>query len=131
MLDTSSLSVVFVTDSVCSSKSPIISLSIQNSANSLQKITESSENETETESVEDVIIILTKDAHIILMSSTTGNLIGSQSVQPNENSSARSMNRLGKHNLVEVSKENLILLCCEDALYFYSLDDVSHVFFDI
>ncbi|KAL3834832.1 hypothetical protein ACJIZ3_009568 [Penstemon smallii] len=164
VLDTSSLSVLFVTDSVSSSKSPIISLAIENYSHTAEKSVNSSGNELTTE----IAFVLTRDAQMVLIDSTTSHLVSSQPIHPKEKSVAISLYLLeGKHPQTERCKKDSIassqpieaqiqplqtscenqsipsriedtmhlnlqhkklasqiLLCCEDALYFYSVESV-------
>lgn len=102
MLDTSSLSVLSVTDSICSSKSSIISLAVQSFPNFYQESDNSSAGETGIDSVEEAVFVLTRDAHMVLMDSTTGTLISSQPIHPKENSVAVSLNFLGKYSCLSI-----------------------------
>ncbi|GFP97651.1 hypothetical protein PHJA_001909200, partial [Phtheirospermum japonicum] len=126
VLNTSSPSVLFVTDCMASSRSPVISLVVKSPH----------DNRTESESAKEIAIVLTRDARVALLDSTTGNMINSLPMHPKENSTAISMYLLGnpqsESDLSEVEvvgSPNLdrgtlashILLCCEEAFYFYPI----------
>ncbi|KAI3470889.1 hypothetical protein Pfo_027552 [Paulownia fortunei] len=165
VLDTSSPSVLYVTDCVSSSRSPVISLAVKTSSGTNENSVKNPDNRTESESATEIAFVLTRDAHMVLMDSTTGNMISSQPVHPKENSIAISMYLLEvKHPLAEWFKDDSItssqhieaqsqplqtchqnqsglskveamqprnlehktlasqiLLCCEEAFYFYPL----------
>lgn len=148
VLDTSSASVLYVTDCVSSSRSPVISLSVR-TCPTRPNLDEKSENGTESAFSSEVVFVLTRDAQMVLMDCSTGNMIGSQPTHPKEKSVALNMYLLeGQHHQVEGSKSealqtthqnqsglanveevepNLeykmlpsqILLCCEEAFYIY------------
>ena len=94
MVETSALSVLFLTDALCGS-SPIISLAVKTlpDTESLKQ----SEIGTSNESVKEVAFILTRDSHVVLVDSSTGNMI-SQPIHPMEESTAVSLYIIGKHN---------------------------------
>lgn len=58
------------------------------------------DNETESESATEIVFILTRDAHVALMDTTTGNLISSQPMQSKEKLTAINMYLLGKYGRV-------------------------------
>ncbi|KAL3650281.1 hypothetical protein CASFOL_006684 [Castilleja foliolosa] len=156
VLDTSSPAVLFVTDCVASSRSPVISLVVKSSHENSVK---NPDNRTETEPAKEIAIVLTRDAHMALLDITTGNMINSLPMHPKENSVAISVHLLestrplaegSKDIPVEVESRPLqvspqnesdlsevevvrspkldhetlashILLCCEEAFYFYPI----------
>ncbi|XP_031264245.1 uncharacterized protein LOC116122548 isoform X2 [Pistacia vera] len=174
VLDISSSSVLFLTDSVSDSSSPVISLvvkSFPNPNNTINTPKDSNLNTLENP-IRNVVFFMTKDAHIVVCDSTTGNILASQSLHPKE-SSAISMYILeddgnlfselssakhsvssprdsepkneptqvnAKHGSIplvaepETSTETsysgqrlmdlFVLLCCENALWLYSLNSV-------
>ncbi|XP_071929907.1 uncharacterized protein [Coffea arabica] len=87
MVETSALSVLFLTDALCSS-SPIISLAVKTlpDTESLKQ----SEIGTSNESAKEVAFILTRDSHVVLVDSSTGNVV-SQPIHPMEESTAVSL----------------------------------------
>lgn len=97
VLDTGSAepSVIFVTDCISNSKSPITSLSVR-TCPTRQNPDDKSDNETESASGPEVVFVLTKDAQMVLMDCSTGNMISSQPTNPEEKSIAISMHILGK-----------------------------------
>ncbi|XP_057786448.1 uncharacterized protein LOC131003899 isoform X2 [Salvia miltiorrhiza] len=165
VLDTSSASVIFVTDCISNSKSPITSLSVRTCPTRHNPV-EKSDNETESTSGPEIVFVLTRDAQMVLMDCSTGNMISSQPTHPKEKSIAISMHILDQHHLAEGSKSvsvtysqhteaqneaseithqnqsglpnaevvepnlepkmlaSLILLCCEEAFYFYTLQSL-------
>ncbi|KAL8463043.1 hypothetical protein ACS0TY_033889 [Phlomoides rotata] len=162
VLDTSSPSVLFVTDCVSISKSPVMSVAVKSCPDTCPNSVEKSDNGTESESAPEVVFVLTRDAHMVLMDSSTGNMISSRPMYPTENSTSISMHLLDvKHSLTEGSKsvsvtssqhskaesrplqndlsnvearvpqnfghkmlQSHILLCCEEAFYFYPFESV-------
>ncbi|KAK4436503.1 Syntaxin-binding protein 5 [Sesamum alatum] len=166
VLDTSSPSVLFVTDCVSSLSSPVISVAVKSSPDNCENSVNNSDDGTGSESSTQIVFFLTRDAHMVLMDSTTGNMISSPPVLPKEKSIAISMYLLElKHphpegsrndsimssqdikaqsqslqtdhqnesdlskvgeamqrtNLEHKTLPSQILLCCEDAFYFYPL----------
>ncbi|KAL6531099.1 hypothetical protein OROHE_014168 [Orobanche hederae] len=166
VLDTSSPSVLFLTDYMSSSRSPVISLVVQSSPDTHENSVKNPENQTESDSAKEIVIVLTRDAHMSLVDNTTGDTICSLPRHPKEKSIAISMYLLEvKHPLAEGFKEDSItssqhieaengplqssphnesdlsevkvtqspnldhktlasqiLLCCEEAFYFYPLN---------
>lgn len=96
MLDVSSSSFLFLTDCVSSSNSPVISLAFKACPDTCNNSLEPSANKISTEPLDEVAFILTKDAHIVVMDSTRGDIIGSQLIDPKKESTALSMYILGK-----------------------------------
>ncbi|GFZ15014.1 transducin family protein [Actinidia rufa] len=95
MLDISSLSVLFFTDSLVSSSSPVISLAMQTFPT--PSILDHSENRNEAE--KEVIFILTIDAHVVVIDSTMGNMISSLTMEEHSTElTAISLYILGKCN---------------------------------
>lgn len=83
MLDIRSLAVVFLTDCLSMSNSLAISLAMPKFPIACGNLDHSG-NTTSIESAEEVIFLLTRDAHIIVMDSTTGNIISSLSMHSTE-----------------------------------------------
>ncbi|KAL1533424.1 hypothetical protein AAHA92_33309 [Salvia divinorum] len=165
VLDTGSASVIFVTDCISISKSPITSLSVR-TCPTYHNPADKSDNETESASGPEVVFVLTKDAQMVLVDCSTGNMISSQPTHPKEKSIAISMHILDQRHLGEGSKSvsvtysqhteaqneasvfihknqsglpnakavesnfghkmlaSQILLCCEEAFYFYTLESL-------
>ncbi|KAK6122036.1 hypothetical protein DH2020_044219 [Rehmannia glutinosa] len=97
VLDTSSPSVLFITDIVSSSSSPVISLVVKTSPDTHENSVKNPDNQTESESATEIAFILTRDAHMVLMDSITGNMISSLPMHPKEKSIAINMYLLGKY----------------------------------
>lgn len=94
MIDVNSSQVLFLSESVSISHSPVISLDVKICPpHNLEDIV----NKNSNESVRELAFILTKDAHIILIDSTTGNVISSQLIHQNKDSVAISMYIIGKY----------------------------------
>ncbi|KAL0359167.1 UNVERIFIED_CONTAM: hypothetical protein Sangu_0766100 [Sesamum angustifolium] len=91
VLDTSSPSVLFVTDSVSSLMSPVISVAVKTSPDTCENSVSNSDDGTGSESATEIVFFLTRDAHLVSMDSTTGNMISSLPVRPKEKSIAISM----------------------------------------
>lgn len=107
MLDTSSASVLCITDFVSSSRSPVMSLSVRMSPTH-DNLVEKSNNETEGASHLEIAFVLTRDSQVILMDCSTGNMISSQPSHPKEKSIALSMHILG---MCASSLQYLTILC--------------------
>lgn len=95
MIDVNSSQVLFISESVSTSHSPVISLDVKTCPppHNLEDIV----NKNSNESTRELAFILTKDAHIILIDSTTGNVISSQLIHQNKDSVAISMYIIGKY----------------------------------
>ncbi|KAK4403399.1 Syntaxin-binding protein 5 [Sesamum angolense] len=107
VLDTSSPSVLFVTDSVSSLMSPVISVAVKTSPDTCENSVSNSDDGTGSESATEIVFFLTRDAHLVLMDSTTGNMISSPPVRPKEKSIAISMYLLeSKHPHPEGSRND-------------------------
>ncbi|XP_042036243.1 uncharacterized protein LOC121782456 isoform X1 [Salvia splendens] len=106
VLDTGSASVVFVTDCISNSKSPITSLSVR-TCPTRHNPADKSDNETESASAPEVVFALTKDAQMVLMDCSTGNMISSQPTHPKEKSIAISMHILDQCHLGDGSKSSV------------------------
>ncbi|KAL6980725.1 hypothetical protein U1Q18_022362 [Sarracenia purpurea var. burkii] len=112
MLDTSSLSVLFFTDCLSSSSSPVISIAVQTFPNSHSNL-DHSENNRSNEPTKEPIFILTRDAHIVVMDSTTGKMFISPLMHPTE-STAISIYILEGNLLSEGFSENPSLISSQD-----------------
>lgn len=80
-----------------SSKSPVLSVAVKTYPDTCQNSVENSDNGTESESASAVVFVLTRDAHMMLMDSSSGNMISTAPIYPTENSIAISMHLLGKY----------------------------------
>ncbi|KAL5734318.1 hypothetical protein ACOSP7_032179 [Xanthoceras sorbifolium] len=100
MLDISTLSVLFLTDSISDSSSPVISLAVKSfsDTNSVVNSPQDSNLNTSSDSTKSVIFFMTKDGHIVVCDSTTGFIVASRSIHPKE-SSAISMSIIDGGNL--------------------------------
>lgn len=96
VLDVDSPSVLFLTDCVSSSRSPITSLSVKTFPGIHQNIL-NPECGTSCEVAEELALALTRDGHIILMDSNTGKVINSQPVHPEKVTTSVSLHILGKY----------------------------------
>lgn len=94
MLDIRSLAVLFLTDCLSNSNSLAISLAMPTFPIACGNLDHSG-NKTSIESAVEVIFMLTRDAHIVVLDSTTGNMISSLSMHSTE-LSAISIYILGK-----------------------------------
>ncbi|KAK1571272.1 hypothetical protein Q3G72_014394 [Acer saccharum] len=156
MLDISTLSVLFLTDGISDSSSPVRSLAVKSfsDTNSIANSTKDSNINTSTDSTKSVVFFMTKDGHIVVCDSTTGFILASQPIHSKE-SSIISMYILGNEaknesaqtNAVEKDiplaaeletstettyfgqrlKDLFVLLCCEDSLLLFSLKSVIQV----
>lgn len=118
VLDISSSSVLFLTDSVSDSSSPVISLGVKlfpntnNSTNSLKD----SNLDTLENPTKNVVFFMTKDGHIVVCDSTTGKILASQSLHLKE-SSAISMYILGESFCFKENKLSIMPWNCNFLLY--------------
>nr|XP_023903729.1 uncharacterized protein LOC112015552 isoform X4 [Quercus suber] len=172
VLDTSTLSVLFFTDSVSDSNTPVISLAVKtfSDTNSLVNSPEDSESKSSNNLGKGLVFTMTRNAHIVVMDGATGNIVTSQSLHlktdsiaismyildgsnfiPEMSSKKQSLNspqksearsdfvqtnlqsgsthevELDSHETVYYVQQSMnlfILLCCEDALFFYSFESV-------
>lgn len=110
MVETSALSVLFLTDTLCSSSS-IISLAVKTlpDTESLRQ----SEIGTSNESTKEVAFILTRDSHVVLVDSSTGKMI-SQPIHPMEESTAVSLYIIEDDASLAEGSENHISKSSED-----------------
>ncbi|KAL6581229.1 hypothetical protein OROMI_007152 [Orobanche minor] len=102
VLDTSSPSVLFLTDYMSSSRSPVISLVVQSSPDTHENSVKNPENQTESDSAKEIVIVLTRDAHMSLVDNSTGGTICSLPRHPKEKSIAISMYLLESTNLIQL-----------------------------
>ncbi|KAL9164964.1 hypothetical protein ABFS82_06G139200 [Erythranthe guttata] len=136
VLDTRSPSVLFVSDYVSSSRSPVISLAVKTFPDTHEISVKKPDSQTESESAKEITFALTRDAHMTLMDSTTGNVISAQPMHSNEKIIAINMYLLDDSNMSSqhIEDEDMqhsnvdnktvasqILICCEEALYVYPL----------
>ncbi|XP_051121532.1 uncharacterized protein LOC127244960 isoform X2 [Andrographis paniculata] len=140
LFDITSPSVLFVMDCDPSTKSPVISLAVDNLCYTHDK--ESNDMDAEAEKVPgtEIVFALTRDARLILIDSSNCNTINSQPICLKENSTAISMHLIeNKHSLAEacevgdensslnrsilsgVKEGSQILLCCEEDVFLYPL----------
>ncbi|PON86590.1 WD repeat containing protein [Trema orientale] len=177
MFDIDRISVLFLTDVASETSSPVTSLSVRLflDANNLTQSPTESQPKIMKDSEREVLFTMTRNAHISVRDSTTGNLVSLKPLHPEKDSTAISMyiiedgdlrsevrikNSLKLPEISESTNEQhsqanahrstqlevgldssgpslrsghfgqrlmnlLILLCCEDALYLYSLNSVT------
>lgn len=99
MLDTSSVSVLFLIEGVSSSSSPIISMTWKEltHTDSLVKSPKQSETKISINPAGEVIFVLTKDAKINVIDVSTGNMISTRPWHLKKESVAISMYVIGKY----------------------------------
>lgn len=100
MLETTMLSVLFLTDTLSNSSS-IISLAVKTLPGTESNSLKQSEIGTSDETAEEVAFVLTRDSNVILVDTSTGKMI-SQPIHPLEESTAISFYMLGKHNYLSI-----------------------------
>lgn len=118
VLDISSSSVLFLTDSVSDSSSPVISLGVKsfpNTNNSINSLKDSNLDTSENPT-RNVVFFMTKDGHIVVCDSTTGKILASQSLHLKE-SSAISMYILGESFCFKENKLSIMPWNCNFLLY--------------
>lgn len=98
MLDISTQSVLFVTECVTNSSAPVISLAVKTfSDTNVINSPEDSESKTSKNLGQELVFVMTSNAHIIVMDSETGNMVSSWSMNPEKDSAAISMYMIGKY----------------------------------
>lgn len=107
VLDTSTLSFLFLTDCLSCSRSPIISLTAKtfSDSNSLINITDVSESETPENLGNGLVFVMTRDAHIIVIDSATCNMVTIQSMSPTKDSTAVSMHIIDGSNFIPETRK--------------------------
>ncbi|GAV76073.1 Synaptobrevin domain-containing protein [Cephalotus follicularis] len=112
MLDITALSILYLTDSMSDSSSPVNSLAMKiiHDSDSFLRIPNDSESRSSENKEQSVVFVMTKDAHIVIVDSTTGNIVSSQSLNPKKDSVAIALYIIEGGNLIsEVSVEKLVL----------------------
>lgn len=168
MLDLSTLSVLFLTDSVSNSRSPVKALAVKSFSDTISSVSnpEDIESKSKADHVESEVFIMTKDAHILVLDDNNGSILCSQSLQSEAELSVISMhiieNGCVEHSFnftqdneaktepdqgvahcgsTRLEPDNeasaktvcsgqrlpnfLLLVCCEDALYLYSMKSLN------
>ncbi|TXG50110.1 hypothetical protein EZV62_025985 [Acer yangbiense] len=146
MLDISTLSVLFLMDSISDSSSPVRSLAVKSfsDTNSIANSTKDSNINTSTDSTKSVVFFMTKDGHIVVYG---GNLFSEMSIEKHslispQNSEAKNESAQTNADEKDIPlaaeletstettyfgqrlKDLFVLLCCEDSLLLYSLKSV-------
>lgn len=114
MLETSSLSILFLTDTALSSGCGIISLAVRTIPNIQNNSPNHSENEIPNGSMKEVVFVLSRDGHCILIESTTSKMI-CQPLYPKEASTAISLCILEENASVAEGSEEPFPVPSEDA----------------
>lgn len=98
MFDMGSLSLLFQTDCVPGSSSPVISVAMKvlKQISSIVNSPKHQQPKNPSNSAEGVLFILTRNAHVVVIDSVTGNRIGSQPFRPKNETTAISMYVIGK-----------------------------------
>lgn len=94
MLDISTLSVLFITDSLSNSNSPVLYLAVKSLPDTSNLITSPKDSGINTK--KEALFFMTKDARIVICDSTTGHILSSQSIHQKE-SNAIYMYIIGKY----------------------------------
>ncbi|EYU26793.1 hypothetical protein MIMGU_mgv1a0006321mg, partial [Erythranthe guttata] len=121
VLDTRSPSVLFVSDYVSSSRSPVISLAVKTFPDTHEISVKKPDSQTESESAKEITFALTRDAHMTLMDSTTGNSSTCSTDDSNMSSQHIEDEDMQHSNVDNKTVASQILICCEEALYVYPL----------
>ena len=97
-IDTSSLSVLFQTNCIAGTSSPLISLAVKTYSDCSYLVSRPKDSgfESSNDTGNGIISCLTKDAHIGVIDSATGSMISSQLTHPEE-STAISLHIFGKY----------------------------------
>lgn len=98
MIDTNALSLLYLTNDVSNSRSPVISLTTKSfsDTNELEASSKESVAKTVNPSREGIVLVMTKKSDLVVLDSTTGEIIGSQSTYAKE-STAISMYIIGMY----------------------------------
>ncbi|XP_057989734.1 uncharacterized protein LOC110657239 isoform X2 [Hevea brasiliensis] len=104
MLDISELSVLFLTDSVSNSRSPVKSLAVKSISDAISSISnpEHIESNRKADYVNWELFAMTKDAHVVVIDGNTGSIVCYQSLQSEKELSIISMHIIDGGNLVSV-----------------------------
>lgn len=98
LLDTSTSSVLFLTDSLSGSNSPITSLAVRLFSDSSDLI--NNREDTESKTMEDhvrlEVFVMTKDAHTVVIDGNTGGILCSQSIKSEKELTSPSLYIIGK-----------------------------------
>lgn len=98
VLDISTQSVLFVTECVTNSSASVISLAVKTfSDTDVISSPENSESKTSKNLGQELVFVMTSNAHIIVMDSETGKMVSSWPMNPEKNSAAISMYIIGKY----------------------------------
>lgn len=96
MVDVISSKLLFLTDCISRSSSPVVSLIVKSFLATLSNSLDLSKDEKSIEPVDEVAFILTKNAHVTVIDSITGDVINALLTQPKKESTALSMYIVGK-----------------------------------
>lgn len=121
MLDISTLSVLFLTDSVSNSSSPVICLamkSFSDTSSSLQS-PEDSESKNLGDPGNGLTFIMTRNGHIVVIDSSSGNMISSWPMHSQKESTAVSMHIIGEHSQLKHKILLLFLFCLFSSFFFF------------
>lgn len=109
MFDVISSKLLFLTDCISRSSSPVVSLIIKSFPDTLSNSPDLFKDEKSIEPVDEVAFILTKNAHITVIDSTRGDVISALLTQPKKESTALSMYIVeGNNSISEVSERDLL-----------------------
>ncbi|KAJ7963959.1 transducin family protein / WD-40 repeat family protein [Quillaja saponaria] len=110
VFDIGTLSVLFLTDSVSDSSSPVISLDVKclDICSSIN-FAEDSESEILNNPGKGVVFIMTKDAHIVAIDCASGNIVFNRSLDPKKELTALSMYIIDGDSFTELSSEKISL----------------------
>lgn len=110
LLHTSTLSVLFITDYVSDTSSPVVSLAMKtfSDTNGLLNGPEDSESKTLEDLGNRPLFVMTRNARITAINSQTGKIVTSQSMYPEKDSTAISMYIIGKYIKVEKKVNSLL-----------------------
>ncbi|KAB1217722.1 Syntaxin-binding protein 5-like [Morella rubra] len=107
LLHTSTLSVLFITDYVSDTSSPVVSLAMKtfSDTNGLINRPEDSESKTLEDLGNRPLFVMTRNARITAINSQTGKIVTSQSMYPEKDSTAISMYIIGNNFIADMSSE--------------------------
>lgn len=97
MLDISTSSVLFVTNTESNTSSAVISLNAKFSDTCSLNIPQESVSDISDNSGKGLVFIMTRNAHFVAIETATGNMVCSRTMNPRVKSNAISMHIIGKY----------------------------------
>lgn len=111
MIDTNTLSLLYLTNDVSTSRSPVISLAIKSfpETNHLEASSEESVPKIVNPPRKGILLVMTKKSDLVILDSATGEIISSQSTYAKESTSI-SMHIIGMYLIRKGKKSSFLFL---------------------